>query len=410
MHTVFHHSSSWMPLLWLLYSVHPIAEITWKNANNKDELLLLAFVQNSLPWRYEDSCMALCFQNCSKVCGAPMCGALRWGKTWCFHVACHRSSAALIRPYRSKHSLILLSAVLRACVRMWVCHNSNTKKGQDGWKAAGPAIFVSKAQWRMQILRSTAQRRIQKQHNTKKDTENHEPDSIADLYHLDRRKASVPVCACFRASYIVREWLLWVVVVVVVVVERERRLWRHRYHAEFASDHAHDYLDGVLTLRVDTFWACWVLEVHVQTRSLALERPIEQQGRVIDEWRSQSGSFAFAGQPAVDHPAAFRWHASSKKNRPSWCLFPFRMAPVLPLRRAWIADILSQASMRDVERQLCWKRGSGDGQRLWDYCTAWLSDLSMPLTGEVRRSPEPSARSSAAADSEERQICATWVV
>ena len=49
------------------------------------------------------------------------------------------------------------------------------------------------------------------------------------------------------------------------------------------------------------------------------------------------------------------------------CLFPFRMATVLPLRTAWIADILSQASLRDVERQRCWKRGSGDGQRLWDY-------------------------------------------
>ena len=36
--------------------------------------------------------------------------------------------------------------------------------------------------------------------------------------------------------------------------------------------------------------------------------------------------------------------------------------------------------------------------------TARLSDLSMPLTGKVRRSPEPSARPSAAADSEERQI------
>ena len=31
----------------------------------------------------------------------------------------------------------------------------------------------------------------------------------------------------------------------------------------------------------------------------------------------------------------------------------------------------------------------------------------MPSTGEVRRSPEPSARPSAAADSEERQICTT---
>ena len=58
-------------------------------------------------------------------------------------------------------------------------------------------------------------------------------------------------------------------------------------------------------------------EVHVKTRSLALERSIEQQGRVIDERLWGSGSFAFAGQTAVDHPAAFRWHASSKKNRPS---------------------------------------------------------------------------------------------
>ena len=74
---------------------------------------------------------------------------------------------------------------------------------------------------------------------------------------------------------------------------------------------------------------------------------------------------------------------------------------------AWIAVILSQASLRNVERQRCWKRGSGDGQKLCDYCTARLSDLSMQLTSEVRRSPEPSARPSAAADSEERQICTT---
>ena len=54
-------------------------------------------------------------------------------------------------------------------------------------------------------------------------------------------------------------------------------------------------------------------EVHVKTRSLALE----QRDQVIDERRWGSGSFAFAGQTAVDHPTAFRWHASSKKNRPS---------------------------------------------------------------------------------------------
>ena len=47
------------------------------------------------------------------------------------------------------------------------------------------------------------------------------------------------------------------------------------------------------------------------------------------------------------------------------------------------------------------------GRDLVFMTTARLSDLSMPLTGEVRRSPEPSARPSAAADSEERQICTT---
>ena len=46
------------------------------------------------------------------------------------------------------------------------------------------------------------------------------------------------------------------------------------------------------------------------------------------------------------------------------------MATVLSLRTAWIVDIfLSQAPLRDVQRQRCWKCGSGDGQRLWDYGT-----------------------------------------
>ena len=47
------------------------------------------------------------------------------------------------------------------------------------------------------------------------------------------------------------------------------------------------------------------------------------------------------------------------------------------------------------------------GRHLVFGTTARVSDLSMPLTGEVRRSPELSARPSAAADSEERQICTT---
>ena len=67
------------------------------------------------------------------------------------------------------------------------------------------------------------------------------------------------------ASYIVRQWLFWVVVVVVERErerERERRLWHHWYHAEIASDHAYDYLDGAQTLRGDSFWACRVLELR----------------------------------------------------------------------------------------------------------------------------------------------------
>ena len=45
------------------------------------------------------------------------------------------------------------------------------------------------------------------------------------------------------------------------------------------------------------------------------------------------------------------------------------------------------------------------GRDLVFWTTARLSDLSKPLTGEVQRSPVPSARPSAAAESEERQIC-----
>ena len=44
------------------------------------------------------------------------------------------------------------------------------------------------------------------------------------------------------------------------------------------------------------------------------------------------------------------------------------------------------------------------GRDLVFMITARLSDLSMPLKGEVRRSP---VQSCTAADSEERQICTT---
>ena len=116
--------------------------------------------------------------------------------------------------------------------------------------------------------------------------------------------------------------------------------------------------------------------MHVKTRSLALERSIEQQGRVIDERRWGFGSFAFAGQTVWITQQHFVGMLQARRiDQVDVYLFPFRMAMVLPLRTAWIADILSQASLRDVERQHCWKRGSGDGQRLWDYFTARLSDF-----------------------------------
>ena len=47
------------------------------------------------------------------------------------------------------------------------------------------------------------------------------------------------------------------------------------------------------------------------------------------------------------------------------------------------------------------------GRDLFFWTTASLSKLSMPLTGEVGRLPEPSARP---ADSEERHICRTCLL
>ena len=128
------------------------------------------------------------------------------------------------------------------------------------------------------------------------------------------------------------------------------------------------------------------------------------------EWLTKwgSGSFAFAGHPAVDHQQHFVGMLQARRKTKLMFVF-FSHGSVLPLRTGWIANIISQASLPGLERQRCWKRGSGDGRRFWDYmyCTARLSNILMPLTGEARRSPEPSARPSAAADSEERQICAT---
>ena len=77
------------------------------------------------------------------------------------------------------------------------------------------------------------------------------------------------------------------------------------------------------------------------------------------------------------------------------------------------SGLVSQASLRHVPRQHCWKRFSGAGQRLWDYGTTDSMPFPLfvsPFKGEVGRSPEPSARPWPTADSEERQICTTCLV
>ena len=42
------------------------------------------------------------------------------------------------------------------------------------------------------------------------------------------------------------------------------------------------------------------------------------------------------------------------------------------------SGLLLQAPLRDVQRQRCWKRYSGDGQRLWDYGTT-SSSMSLHM-------------------------------
>ena len=123
------------------------------------------------------------------------------------------------------------------------------------------------------------------------------------------------------ASYIVRQWLLWEgerererETPVTSLISRWNREWsciwlpRRRVDPTATRRRVLTLSLSRSTVERSNF------EVHV-TRSLALERSIEQQGRVIDERRWGSGSFAFAGQTAVDHPAAFRWHAKLQATR-----------------------------------------------------------------------------------------------
>ena len=82
----------------------------------------------------------------------------------------------------------------------------------------------------------------------------------------------------------------------------------------------------------------------------------------------------------------------------------------MPLTTAWIADnIISFRKRRCAMYKDIAVRNviAETGRDLVFTATARLSDLSILLTGEVRRWPEPSARPSTAAVREERQVCRT---
>ena len=108
---------------------------------------------------------------------------------------------------------------------------------------------------------------------------------------------------------------------------------------------------------------------YVKTRSLSLVRS-SSRVRVIDEWRWEVEAL----RSLVSLPWITQCHfvdmLQAKKIDQVDVYFLFEwQRRVLPLRTTWIVDILSSASLRDVQRQRCWKRGSGDGQRRWDYDT-----------------------------------------
>ena len=152
-----------------------------------------------------------------------------------------------------------------------------------------------------------------------------------------------------------REWLLW-----VVERERERSLWRQsisRWNREWSS---------ILLpqRRVDPTHRCVLslssARAHLKTRSLALERSSSRVEWLMNDDQEGEALHSLVSLPWITQQQ-FVGMFQAKKNRPSWCIFPFRMATVLPLRTAWIAvNIFSQASLRDVQKttllQTWWRR------------------------------------------------------
>ena len=91
--------------------------------------------------------------------------------------------------------------------------------------------------------------------------------------------------------------------------ERERERERDacdviRYHAEIASDHAYDYLDGASTQRVDAFWACRVF-MHL-TRNLVFERSSSRQWSSDRKCKLSVRWWACRGSPSTISLACFK--------------------------------------------------------------------------------------------------------
>ena len=185
-----------------------------------------------------------------------------------------------------------------------------------------------------------------------------------------------------------REWLLW-------VAERKRERERERerdacdigrYHFDITSDHAYD-LDCAST-------RCILRAMHIRawplkTQALVLvgARKRTACGRLIHAslhvmqgaWRlSWAVSSRGLGRLTMEKlKLGVRWSAyrgshsntdfvgmlqfASRNKRPRWFIFLFGNSSA-----AWIVDALSQAFRRNVlvQTHRCWKRGSGDGQRL----------------------------------------------
>ena len=130
-----------------------------------------------------------------------------------------------------------------------------------------------------------------------------------------------------------REWLLWVLerereTPVTSLITRWNREWSCIWLPRRRVDPTRRHVLSLSSARS----ACKDKELG----AWALKRAAESS-----DWWMKMGKWKLCDRwsAAVDHPAAFRWHASSKKNRPSWRLFPFRLALVLPLRTSWISDI-----------------------------------------------------------------------